>query len=235
MTVTFFGWGPMFNLRSPSPFVMKTEIQLQMLGVQYQRAVPDLEAVAKHKAPYVRDGEQLIQDSTFIRFHFEKKLGKDLDAGLTAEQRATAWALERMLEDRLYFIVLHERWVEEENFQRGPAQFFAAIPENVRPHVIAQVRDGVVAMLHRQGLGRHSRAERMELAARDFAALSAFLGNRLFFFGDKPSALDAVASAFIASCTTRFFDSPLPDLADQHANFQPYLRRVNELFPTQPF
>ena len=44
----------------------------------YDPAVADLESVPKRKAPYVRDGEVLFEDSTFIRAHFERKLGKDL-------------------------------------------------------------------------------------------------------------------------------------------------------------
>src|SRR6187431_1840344 len=112
MTTTLFGWGPMFGARGPSPFVLKSDIQLQMLGVRFERAIADLDAVTKHKAPYVRDGEQIIEDSTFIRAHFERKVDRNLDAKLTREQCAAAWALERLLEDRLYFIMVHERWLE---------------------------------------------------------------------------------------------------------------------------
>src|SRR5688572_30809768 len=170
MTTTLFGWGPMFGVRGPSPFVLKTDMQLQMLGVRFERAIADLEGVSKHKAPYVRDGELLIEDSTFIRAHFERKLDRHLDSRLTREQRAAAWALERLLEDRLYFIAVHERWLEDANFFKGPAQFFGDVPEAQRAAVMAQVRDGLREMLVRHGLGRHSRAERMELAARDIAA-----------------------------------------------------------------
>lgn len=230
MTTTLFGWGPSFGLRGPSPFVLKTEIQLQMLGVRFERAIADLEAVSKHKAPYVRDGEQLIEDSTFIRAHFERKLDRHLDARLTREQRAAAWALERLLEDRLYFIAVHERWLEDANFYKGPAQFFGSVPEAQRAAVIAQVRDGLRQMLVRQGLGRHSRAERMELAARDIAAVADTLGEKNFLFGAEPSAVDAVAFGMLSSCATRFFDSPLTDLVERHAGLTAYLERMEERY-----
>ena len=32
-----------------------------------------------------------------------------------------AWGLERLLEDRLHFIMVHERWLEDENFQQDVA------------------------------------------------------------------------------------------------------------------
>lgn len=50
----------------------------------------------------------MIEDSNEIRRHFERKLGRDLDAGLDNYQRGVARAVERMLEERLYFIMLVE-------------------------------------------------------------------------------------------------------------------------------
>lgn len=229
-TTTLFGWGPMFGVRGPSPFVMKTDIQLQMLGVRFERAIADLENVPKGKVPYVRDGELLIEDSTFIRDHFERKLDRHLDARLTREQRAAAWALERMLEDRLYFIAVHERWLEDANFYKGPAHFFDGVPEAQRAAVITQTREGLRQMLVGHGLGRHSRAERMALAARDIAAVADTLGDKDFLFGAQPSAVDATAYGMLTSCGTRFFDSPLCDLIEQHAALLGYLRRMDERF-----
>ena len=61
--ITLFGWGPMFDCPSPSPYVMKSDIQLQMLGVDFDRAIADLDAVPKHKAPYVMDGDRSMTAS----------------------------------------------------------------------------------------------------------------------------------------------------------------------------
>lgn len=69
MTI-LYGFPPAFGCMSPSPFVMKTDIQLQMLGVSFERRIANLDAVAKHKAPYVDDGGEIVEDSTFIRWHF---------------------------------------------------------------------------------------------------------------------------------------------------------------------
>jgi len=229
-TTTLFGWGPIFDTPSPSPFVMKSEMQLQMLGVPFERALADLESVNKHKAPYVRDAEQVVEDSTFIRAHFERKLGKSLDAELSVEQGAAAWAVERMLEDRLYFIMVQERWLEADNFRKGPMVFFSGVPEAVRAQVCEDARNGLRAMLVRHGIARHSRSERMLLAARDIAAVASLLGDKLYLFGAAPSAVDAAAFGVLAGAGTRFFDSQLPDLIEAHSNLRPYLRRIEERF-----
>lgn len=227
---TLYGWGPMFGERGPSPFVLKTDIQLQMLDVSFDRRAADLDAVGKHKAPYVDDDGVIVEDSTFIRWRFERKLGRDLDAGLSAAQRGQAWALERMLEDRLYFVMLHERWLEDENFERGPAQFFARIPEPTRGQVIQQAREDLRQMLQRHGMGRHSRGERLLLAEKDLEAVSHMLGDRYYLFGDRPTAVDASAYGMLTCCGARFFDTPLADLVDWYPNLRPYLARMDALY-----
>lgn len=220
----------MFDLRGPSPFVLKCDIQLQMLGVEFNRAIADLESVPKHKAPYVEDDGQIIEDSTFIRLHFEKKTGRNLDAALTREQHLTGWAFEKMLEEHLSPIMAMERWLIDKNFEKGPSQFFAPVPEPARQQVMDDARAQLSATLTGQGIGRHSREERLRLAALDIGSVSLFLGEKDFFFGDEPSGVDAIVYAMLASCGTRFFDTPLTDLVDKHANLRPYLARMEDRY-----
>ena len=230
MSVLLYGWPPMFGCQGPSPYPLKTEIQLQLLGVAYECRLANLEAVPKHKAPYVDDGGEIIEDSTFIRFHFETKLNKDLNAGLTPEQRAAAWGLERMLEDRLYHLIVAERWLESDNFERGPAMFFQNVPEQARAGVIKEVREGLRTALTVQGFMRHSREERMQLAARDIAAISAKLGDKPFMFGDTPTALDGAAFGMIEAANAPIFDTQLRELIERRPNLLPYLARMKERF-----
>jgi glutathione S-transferase len=223
---TLYGFGPAFGVPSPSPFVLKCDMQLQMLAVPFERAIADLESVPKHKAPYVEDEGRIIEDSTFIRLHFEQKLGLDLDAGLTPTERGAAWGLERMLEDRLAMIMVHERWLEDANFERGPRQFFLRVPEPAREAACEEVRQRLRAMMVGHGIGRHSRAERMLLAARDISAVAAVLGDKTYLFGDRPSAVDAATFGVLASCAASVFDSPLAGLVCEHANLVSYLDRL---------
>lgn len=230
MSVILYGWGSMFGLPTPSPFVTKTDIQLQLLGLTFERAIADLEAVSKHKAPYVRDGEQLVEDSTFIRWHFEKKLAKDLDATLSDKERAQAWMVERALEHRLVPLMVCERWTEEENFQKGPRQFFMRAPEAIREQVIQKVRGDLATTLHGSGFTRFTREERTQLAAADFEACARLLGDNEYLFGKSPAGADATFYGVLSACATRFFDGPMPDLIDRHANLSAYLKRMTAQF-----
>lgn len=227
---TLYGWGPAFGCQSPSPFVAKADIQMQMFDIPCTRATADLDNVSKHKAPYVEDDGVLIQDSAFIRMHFEKKLGVDLNEGLDTEQRAIAWTIERMLEDRLTPIMAHERWLESDNFARGPVMFFMGVPEPMRAEISNGAREAVRANLYAQGIGRHSREERLQLAQRDIDTVAVLLGDKPFMMGSYPTAVDAIAYGVISACSAPIFDSPLKDMVASHANLITFLKRMEDRF-----
>ncbi|MEQ9505104.1 MAG: glutathione S-transferase family protein [Hyphomonas sp.] len=224
--MTLYGWGPMFDCPSPSPFVMKSDMQLQMLGAEFSRDFADLESVSKHKAPYLKDGGLLVQDSNFIRAHVEAKLGRSLLDGLDDQQRAASWAFERMAEDHLTRVMMMERWLQDGNFAKGPALFFMDVPEPARADVMQGVRAEIAATQYAAGLGRHSDTERMQLAALDLEALASQLAGQDFLFGDTPSAADASVSAVLISCATEYFDTPLTGLVRGHGNLVDYMDRM---------
>jgi glutathione S-transferase len=96
--ITLYGFGPAFGLPDPSPFVMKAELLLKMAGLPYKADTGGMRKAPKGKLPYIVDDGEAVGDSTFIRWHIEKKYQIDFDRGLTPEQRAIAWAFEKMLE-----------------------------------------------------------------------------------------------------------------------------------------
>lgn len=228
--VTLYGWGPMFDCPSPSPFVMKSEIQLQMLGVEFDRKLADLESVPKRKAPYVIDGETLIEDSNFIRAHFEKKLGKSLDTGLSGSEQATAWAMERMVEGHLRDYIITLRWLDDSNFNKGPALFFMGVPAPAREEVMAGVRADIAATHQGTGFGRFTDEERLQMVKWDLAAIRFQLGDKPFLFGNEPVGADATIAAFLISASTKYFESPLPELILQHDTLVEYMKRMTDLY-----
>ena len=60
------------------------------------------------------------------------------------------------------------------------------------------MRKTIAKSLHLQGLGRHSQDDIYRLACDDLTALSAFLGDKPYFFGAKPTEIDATAYGFLA-------------------------------------
>lgn len=224
--ITLFAFGPAFGLPDPSPFVTKAEVLLKIGGLPYEKKLADVRKAPKQKLPFIRDSDgTLVADSTLIRMHLEKRHGIDFDAHLTAAERGIGWAFDKMCEDHLYWIAMRERWLIDENFDKGPRRFFDAVPAPLRPFVVATVRRDLRRRLWGQGLGRHAPEDLEMLAARALQGLSDFLGDKSFMFGDEPSGADATAFAFTLGALTPFFDVPLRRIAERHANLVAYRDR----------
>lgn len=224
--ITLYTFGPAFGLPDPSPFVMKAEVLLKLAEVPYTAKRADVRKAPKGKLPFIKDANgTIIADSTLIRFHLERHLGIDFDAGLTAQERSVAWAFEKLCEDHLYWVVMRERWDVDANFDKGPRRFFDAIPAPLRPLVIAKVRHEVKRNLWGQGLGRHTTSELDEIAARGIMALADFLADKPFLMGDKPCGADAFVFASVAHLLSDHYDTASRDAALRHANLAAYRDR----------
>src|SRR5262245_25413096 len=170
--ITLHTFGPYFGLPDPSPFVMKAEMLLKLSGLRYETTRRGFRGAPKGKLPYIRDGETVVADSTLIRLHLEQKHHIDFDRGLSPHDRGVGWAVEKMLEDHLYWIMVYWRWLNPENFARGPAAFFERAPAPIRPLAKWFVLRRLRGTLHRHGIGRHSEAETTTMAARGIESLA---------------------------------------------------------------
>jgi len=224
--ITLYGFGQGFGLPEISPFVTKTEVQLKMAGLAYrkQRAMPP--ASPKGQLPYIDDDGQSTADSTFIRAHIERKYGFDFDAGLDRPARAQAWAFERMIESHVYWALVGARWVDPDNFAKGPAHFFDGAPEDRREKLREDAQFRVAENYLLSGLGRHAPDDDVELAVRSLLALSVQLGDKPYLMGEKPCGTDATAFGALAGILTPFFESPLRQRAEQFANLTAYVDRL---------
>lgn len=230
--ITLYGSFPAFGLPQASPFVLKTEVQLKMAGLPYRTERGRPADGPKGKIPYIVEEDFKLGDSTFIRDHIERVHGIDLDRGLTPEMRARAWAIERMLEDHLYWVLVHTRWMHDANFEKGPARMFDALPEEIRAATRDATRQRVRDTLAGQGIGRHSPAEIDALGRRSVSALAALLGNKAFLLGPEPCGVDATAFAMMLSLLTPFFESELRLFAESHVNLVNYCdRMMREHYP----
>ena len=164
--------------------------------------------------------------STFIRAHIERKYGFDFDAGLDQESRAQAWAFERMIEHHVYWALVGARWVEPENFAKGPSHFFDGAPEDRREKLREDAQFRVAENYLLSGLGRHAPDDDVDLALRSIFALSVQLGDKPYLMGDKPCGLDATAFGALAGIVTPFFASKLRSEVETFGNLVAYVDRM---------
>jgi glutathione S-transferase len=228
--ITLYTFGPGFGLPDPSPFVMKAETLLKIAGLPYQVDHKGFSKAPKGKLPYIDDDGERIADSTFIRWHLEKKYNVDFDPGLSEEQRAIAWAFEKTAEDNLYWALLDLRWTDDANFDKGPRHFFRGVPAPIRPLIVGMVRRKVRQSLHAHGMGRHAPAEIVALATRSLDAVAAYLGQKPFFMGAEPVGVDATMFSFVAGALCPGFESPIRLAAERHDNLKRYVGRMAARF-----
>jgi len=224
--ITLYGSGRIFGLPDASPFVTKAEVLLRMAGLAYGFDGKNFRKAPKGKIPFIDDDGEKVADSTFIRWHIEKKYSVDFDAGYTAAERAAAWAFEKMAEDQLYWAIVDLRWGVQANFDKGPRVFFKPVPALLRPLVVGMVRRKVFQSLNGQGFGRHARPEIERLAIAALKAVSDFLGDKPFLLGERPCGADAAIYANVGGVLCPIFDSPLRTAAEAMPNLVAYRDRM---------
>ena len=228
--ITLYAFGPAFGLPDMSPFVTKVEMLLKIAGLDYRTDANGFRKAPKGKLPYIEDDGDRIADSTFIRWHLERKYEIDFDRGLDTEQRAIAWAFEKMLEDHAYWTVLHARWIDDDNFDKGPRKFFEGVPALMRPIIRRVARRQIRAEIHGHGMGRHAPEEIVARGTRSLDAAADFLADKSFMMGAEISGLDATAFAFIGGSLCPLFDTPLRGAVERHDNLKRYVGRMAECF-----
>lgn len=220
-------FAPAFGLPNASPFCMKLETWLRMAGLPYELVNDgNVMKAPRGKLPYIEDGAQVIGDSHFIIEYLKQTYGDPLDADLTPAEQAVATAFQRLLEEDLYWAVVHTRWADESGWARTRQAFFGALPPPLRWIVPAMARRAVLSELRGHGMGRHDPAEIAAIGGRDIDALATFLAGKPFLLGERPRSIDACAYAFVANLLWAPFDSPLRERARTHANLEAYAQRM---------
>jgi glutathione S-transferase len=217
-------WG----LPSVSPFCLKLDVYLRLAGVPHRSVVDATPFGApKGKLPYIEHDGKKIGDSGFIiDYLVERRIGNDPNARLTPAERGIALALRRLIEENLYWVMVYDRWVVEENWHRMRPVIFAGVPAPLRPIVAPIARRGVKRQLKGHGIGLHSRDEIHAIGGRDVGALADFLGDKPFLMGDTPTEIDAVAYAQLANIMHVPIESPVQNGALTRPNLVAYVERM---------
>lgn len=224
------GGGEKFGLPELSPYVTKTEVQLRMAGIAYEKRQANPAQGPKGQIPFIDDDGRRIGDSAFIRQHIEREYGVDFDAGLSPVERATAFAIELAIDRELAPAVTYFRWMVPANFEKGPAVFFNQMPAEQRDAFKKDVMERVRASFIARGVGRHSEEEIAMLARFSLDALELLIGDKPYLMGDQPCGADAFIFATLAAAMTPYFDTPIRDDAVSRPRLVAYVTRMMDRF-----
>jgi glutathione S-transferase len=219
-------FGKQHDMIDPSPFVTKAHTLLRFAGLPYEDLPSDIRKAPRGKFPVMVDDGETIPDSTFIRAHIEKKYGFDFDAGLDARERAIAWSIEKMIEDHLSWIWIHERWTFSPDYANGPAYYFKPMPAPVRPLIELYVNWKLARARHGHGVSRYTDGEREALSQRGLDAVSTILADKPFLMGNAPCGADATLFAFLNVLLCPAFTAPSVAMARARPNLVAYSARL---------
>jgi len=103
-----------------------------------------------------------------------------------------------------------------------------AVGEEVTAEATA-IRQSMIDQMYGHGMGRHTAEEVHQIGSADLIAISDFLGDKPFFFGDTPTGIDATAYAHLAHIIEFSLDSPSTQVARGRQNLVDHCRRMRAL------
>lgn len=229
MSLTLFTYGSSWEVPDISPFCTKLHTYLRMAEVPYERGVGNPQQAPKGKLPYIKYNDELYADTHFIIKFLEKELSLSFGSDLTPEQKAISTAFQGMLEESFYFTAVYSRWVPTEAWKLyGPVLKGvlreAGAPGFLTHLIVPMIRRGVRKMLMAQGMGRHTKQEVVAIATPQLDSISHYLGSKTFFFGNKPSPIDATVFAMLSA----FRGSPIASPIKTHLESLPNLCQYHD-------
>jgi glutathione S-transferase len=228
--IKLFQFPRRFGIPNLSPFCCKLETWLRIAQVPYEIVeTPDPRKGPKRKLPFIEDAGVRIADTSVIVDHLKRTRGVDPDARLDASQRAIALLVQRTLEEHYAFVLAYTHLVRDEGLRHTRARF-DSVPAIVRPLVFRTVQGQIKKMLWQQGILRHSDEEILESALRDWRAVLAVMGNGPFFFGDKPTGVDAIVFGALATSVLTPIESPIRDFLRSQPGCVAYAERIRTRF-----
>lgn len=231
--IRLYKFGPIGDVCDASPFCAKVEAYLRMAKLPYEVrcGASYLWKAPKGKLPFIEDNGNVIADSSFILDYLSTTYGDSLDSGLSREDKAVAHAFSKLIEENLYWTLVHARWKLEHNRTALQNVFFGDIPFPINKIVARVARRNLQQQLYQHGMGRHSDKEIATLGAHALQALSDFLGGKRYFLGNKPTSLDASAYGILVEMIrVPVFTAPIFDKAKSYPNLADYTERFHNAY-----
>ncbi|OOG00317.1 hypothetical protein ASPCADRAFT_36348, partial [Aspergillus carbonarius ITEM 5010] len=261
--ITLYRGFPTPRIYTWSPFVTKLEARLRFSDIPYITQAGSIRAAPRGKIPYISietptgsdekttttttTTTTILSDSTLItRSFIEEGVLPDLNSHLSPKDRVLDIGIRGLLEERIYFLQSHEKWIDNYYAMRG--HILSSMPWVVQVVVGQLIYRKQVSMLYGQGTMRYSEEERREFKREVWGEVNALLvegkgrrredgdedgdGDGPFWVlgGEGPSEADATLFGFVVGaliCTacpeTQGIVRGFPVVVE-------YARRIHERF-----
>ena len=216
-----------------SPFCVKLETYLKLANIPYENVFTlSMKKNPKKLIPFIEINGKIMGDSTLIIDFLKTQYGDRVDHHLSKEQQAISYAFISMIENHMYPFGIYFRWVDKIGFSQFRELVFAKAPKIIKLIIGNTLSKKIARRLHLQGISRFTLEEMMHIVSGDLEALSTYLGDKPFFFGDRPSLLDIVSFAMIGNTSLIPIETALKALTlePRFSNLVEHARKMLTIF-----
>ncbi|RWS04759.1 hypothetical protein B4U79_04869, partial [Dinothrombium tinctorium] len=191
----------------------------------------------KGQLPFVELNGNEIADSDIIINELSQHFGKDVNEGLTEEQRTLSHAFESMLNNHTTWVVRWWRYNNPDEFIKSAQLDIkrvlnSRLPKSLLNFVFKIGFKSNVKQAVGHGLGRHSTEEIYDFGKGDLKALSHQLADKDYFFGNEPHLLDCVAFAHLCQFIYVPFGGMKEWMESDTPNLVAFVQRMKERYWT---
>jgi len=199
------------RIPSISPQELKLESWLKFHGIAYENIDHKAKLSSKNGTlPFIEFNGEEIADTAVIKT-LADKFGKEMSAHLNQEQRIVEHAMMKMVENHLYWAIMHWRTSNVDNTVKAykihlPSFMGSKVPLGLlnmyfKFNFCKKVQKKVKSL----GITNIE-----EMGRSDLNVLSDMLAEKEFMFGDEPSMLDLVVYSHMAQLVMVEADHPCP-------------------------
>jgi glutathione S-transferase len=230
--ITLYRFGNMGCKCDPSPYCTKLNAYLQLTNMKFKtvKGADSLSSAPKGKLPYITDKGKDIGDSNLIIAYLKETYGDEIDAHLSSEERAVMQGFIAMMDGVLSSTLGYSRWVEDHNWVQAKSLFFGKMPTVLKMIVPPLLRRTVKKKYSSGDYKGFTKDELYGSADRALKALSDYLGDKKYFFGDKISTLDIAAYGILSQLyLIDVFTGGYYDHASKYDNLKAHTHHIYEL------
>ncbi|CAH1789664.1 unnamed protein product [Owenia fusiformis] len=182
---------------SISPFGIKLETWMRLAKIPYETEYAWSPRANKqtHQIPFVTVNGEQINDSNNIIRYLSKHFKVNTDEYLTKEQKVISHTFQRTLDEHTCWSMFYYRYAEHPELFVGrhdlfPIHWLMTYIPGIKYLLNYKMSSGYDHGAKAQGIGRKPTSEIYRLGMEDLKALSEYLGDKKYMFGDKPSKID---------------------------------------------
>jgi glutathione S-transferase len=199
--IKLYQFGPVTGRESGSPFCVKMHYALRYKRLPFEAVnLGNPSQVKKYnprgKLPVLGYDGKLIPDSTDAVRYVEERNPEPRLYPTDERERAHALMMEDWADESLYWHIVYENWLIDDQFDKFAAEVLTSIPAPLRPLVKIIARRGSRANLVGQGLGRLKPEEHRKMLWDSLDWLNS-IADGGFLCSKDPSIADVAVAAQI--------------------------------------